>query len=99
MKKLLFVFNPHSGKAQIKNRLLDILNLFQSNDYEMVVHPTQTRLDAYELVKNSEGLYDIIVCSGGDGTLNETIAGLMNYKPENRPLIGYIPSGSTNDSS
>ncbi|MBU5469199.1 diacylglycerol kinase family lipid kinase [Falcatimonas sp. MSJ-15] len=97
MKKLLFVFNPHSGKAQIKNRLLDILNLFQANDYEMVVHPTQARLDAYELVKNSEGLYDIIVCSGGDGTLNETIAGLMNYKPENRPLIGYIPSGSTND--
>lgn len=97
MKKLLFVFNPHSGKAQIKNRLLDILNLFQANDFEIVVHPTQARLDAYNLVKNSKGKYDIIVCSGGDGTLNETISGVMSYDESSRPVIGYIPSGSTND--
>ena len=28
MKQMLFVFNPKSGKAQIKNHLADILDTF-----------------------------------------------------------------------
>ena len=38
---------------------------------------------------------DVVVCSGGDGTLNETISGMMKLKK--MPLLGYIPAGSTND--
>lgn len=38
---------------------------------------------------------DLIVCSGGDGTLNEAISGMLSL--EQSPLLGYIPSGSTND--
>jgi YegS/Rv2252/BmrU family lipid kinase len=38
---------------------------------------------------------DMVVCSGGDGTFNETVTGLMKAGLD-LPL-GYIPAGSTND--
>ena len=40
-------------------------------------------------------MYDLIVCCGGDGTLNETIDGLMRCAQ--RPPLGYIPAGTVND--
>ncbi len=48
------------------------------------------------MLKN-KGVYDNVVCCGGDGTLNEVITGLMGMKKDQRPIIGYIPCGSTND--
>lgn len=94
-KKLLFIFNPHSGKAQIKNQLLDIVDTMVKADYEVTIYPTQARGDAIEKVETEAGDYDMVVCSGGDGTLDETVTGLMN-RADKVPL-GYIPAGSTND--
>lgn len=94
--KMLFVFNPNSGKAQIKNELLNILKIFSYGGYEVTVYPSRAPRDIYEQVKKSEGRYDLIACSGGDGTLNETVAAVMEYQGE-KPPIGYIPSGTTND--
>ena len=45
-KKLLFVFNPFSGKAQIKNQLLDIVDVMVKADYEVTIYPTQAQGDA-----------------------------------------------------
>lgn len=94
-KKLLFVFNPLAGKAQIKNHLMNIIDAFVKYGYEVTVFPTQGRLDAYNIVKEKASDYDLVVCSGGDGTLNETIKGMMTL--EKKPLLGYIPAGTTND--
>lgn len=94
-KKLLFIFNPHSGKAQIKNQLLDIVDTMVKADYEVTIYPTQAQGDAIEKVETEAGNYDMVVCSGGDGTLDETVTGLMN-RTDKVPL-GYIPAGSTND--
>lgn len=94
-KKLLFVFNPHSGKAQIKNNLLDIVDIFVKANYEVTVYPTQCRHDAYRIVKDKSQYFDIVVCCGGDGTLNETVKGIM--RSDVRTLLGYIPAGTTND--
>lgn len=95
MKKLLFVLNPKSGRAQIKTQLLSILDIFYKEGYESRVHITQKSKDATEIVKMYGEEADLIVCSGGDGTLNETISGLMCF--EYPPMLGYIPAGSTND--
>lgn len=95
MKKMLFIFNPRSGKAQIKNRLMDILDIFTKADYEISVHVTQRPNDAMEVAATQGRDADLIVCSGGDGTLNETICGMMLL--DRIPDLGYIPSGSTND--
>lgn len=96
MKKMLFVFNPNSGKAQLKNSFMKIIQIFSNADYEVTVYPTKAALDGYEKIKASKGMYDIIVCSGGDGTLNEVVSAVITYE-DNKPPIGYIPSGSTND--
>ncbi len=94
-KKLLFVFNPFSGKGQIKNRLMNLVDQFVKNGYEVTVYPTQKPQDAMELVQREAGRFDLVVCSGGDGTLDEVVSGMM--KRNKKVPIGYIPSGSTND--
>ena len=95
MKKLLFVFNPNSGKGLIKNHLMKIVQVLSEADYEVVVYPTKCAGDGYEKVLKVGKKYDVVVCSGGDGTLNEVVGAIL--KLEKKPKVGYIPSGSTND--
>jgi len=95
MKKLLFVFNPFSGKALIKNHLFEIVDTMVKAGYDVTIYPTQCANDAREKVEKEAAQYDLVVCSGGDGTLDETVAGLMNCGK--RIPLGYIPAGSTND--
>lgn len=95
MKKLLFVFNPRSGKEQIRGRLMKILDIFIKAGYEVSVHVTQGPQDAKRVAAERAESVDLIVCSGGDGTLNEVVSGLMTL--EKKPALGYIPAGSTND--
>ena len=94
-KKLLFIFNPFSGKGLVKNKLFEIVDQFVKSGFEVTVYPTQKSQDAMELVEQQAGEYALVVCSGGDGTLDETVTGMM--KRESRIPIGYIPAGSTND--
>lgn len=94
--KMLFVYNPKSGKGKIRNHLVDIIDIFVAAGYEVHVHSTQFHGNATDVVRDREkGVYDIIVCSGGDGTLDEVVTGVIE-SGENLP-IGYIPAGSTND--
>lgn len=95
MKKLLFIYNPHSGKGNIRTRLFEVIDIMAKAGYEITVHPTQARGDAKQCVIEADGQYDRIVCSGGDGTLDEVVTGMMQC--QNRTPIGYIPAGSTND--
>ncbi len=94
-KKMLFVVNPKAGKARIKNYLLEITDMFIKAGYEVTVHITQDEGDALKVVKDREKRYDMIVCSGGDGTLDEVVTGMV--KSGKALPIGYIPAGSTND--
>lgn len=94
-KKLFFIFNPTAGKAQIKNRLLEVVDMFTKCGYDVCAHPTQSVGDAHEQARTQASQTDMIVCCGGDGTLNEVVSGLMQV--DERPPLGYIPAGSTND--
>ena len=95
MKDMLFFVNPRSGKEQIRSQLLDILDVFSGAGYLPRVHITQNAEDAKRLAAELGGKTDLIVCSGGDGTLNNVVSGIMGLP--RIPRIGYIPSGSTND--
>ena len=94
-KKLLFIYNPKAGKAQIKSKLADILDIFAEAEYEITVVPTRKRDDARLATAGRSKKYDLVVCSGGDGTLDEVVTGMM--QSGFRTPIGYIPAGSTND--
>lgn len=93
--KILFVFNPRAGKAKIKNKLCDIIDVFVKAGYEVTVYPTQAEGDAIRAVRDKREGYDLLVCSGGDGTLDEVVNGMI--KCGKQIPIGYIPAGSTND--
>lgn len=95
MKKMLFLYNPKSGKSAIRGNLSLILEELGRLDYEMTVHPTKAAKDAIEYVENEGDRFDLIVCCGGDGTLDEVVTGMQ--KAGLKKPLGYIPAGSTND--
>ena len=74
---MLFLFNMKSGKGMIRNRLGEILDIFVKSGFEVTAHPTQCYKDAEQITMKEAGRYDIIVCSGGDGTLDEVVTGMM----------------------
>lgn len=95
MKKLLLLLNPFAGQRKANRYLPDIIRLFHDYGYRCEVFITGSSGDATQFILKSEDHYDLIACAGGDGTLNETIAGVLK-KGLNCPL-GYIPCGTTND--
>lgn len=94
-KQMLFIYNPNAGRGTFAPKLSDVIDTFVKADYEVVVRPTQARLDAYEEVKSFRYPYDIVGCCGGDGTLDEVVAGMITRT--DRIPIGYIPTGTVND--
>lgn len=95
MKKLLLIINPMAGRNQAQTELYKMVKVFSAADYEVTVYPTRKRLDCTNKVINDAGRFDLVVCCGGDGTLNEMVSGMMQ-RTERIPM-GYIPLGSTND--
>ena len=96
MKRLLFIYNPHAGKELLKPKLSEIIDIFVKAGYEVVAYPTQSYRDAYRKVSEYDSdEYDLVVCSGGDGTIDEVVTGMMQR--DKRDPIGYIPTGTTND--
>ena len=95
MKKMLFIYNPMAGKEQIRNKLSDIVQIFCEAGFEVTIFATQGKEDATNIVLEKGGRYDYVVCSGGDGTMNEVATGLIQL--EKRPVCGYIPAGTVND--
>lgn len=93
-KNCLLIINPKSGKMQIHKELINIIELLNINHYSVEVQITQYKGHATKIVEKVKNK-DLIICSGGDGTLNEVISGLI--KSNKQIPIGYIPSGSTND--
>ena len=95
MKQLLLIINPNSGTRKAAKNLAEIIAVFNRAGYAVRVHITAGPGDAAEVVRGIQEDVDLLVCCGGDGTLNETITGLMAL---GRAIpLGYIPAGSTND--
>ena len=93
--KVLFIFNPHSGKGLIRNDLLEIVDIMVKASYEVTIYTTQYQGDAISKVEKEAKNFDRIICSGGDGTLDEVVTGLIKSGVD--IPVGYIPAGSTND--
>ncbi|MBE6912521.1 MAG: YegS/Rv2252/BmrU family lipid kinase [Ruminococcaceae bacterium] len=95
MKQLLLIINPTAGKKKGGKHLAEIVSIFNRAEYDVHVHITSCRSDATNAVKEFGEKADLFVCCGGDGTLNETVAGIIESGLDTP--IGYIPAGSTND--
>jgi YegS/Rv2252/BmrU family lipid kinase len=95
MKKMLFIMNPYSGTRKANRYLCDIISLFNRADYEVNIRMTAGPGDATLFAAAHSAGVDLVVCCGGDGTLNETISGMI--QAGSTAPVGYIPAGSTND--
>lgn len=93
--KVLFIFNPYSGKGLIRNDLLEIVDIMVKASYDVTIYTTQSQGDAIQKVEKEAKNFDRIICSGGDGTLDEVVTGLIQSGVD--IPVGYIPAGSTND--
>ena len=95
MRKILLIINPAAGITGKKSHVFRIADWFRNQNFGVTVLSTTKKGDAEEFVKKYSSDADIIVCCGGDGTLNEVINGIMRLD-EKKP-IGYLPAGTTND--
>ncbi|MBR1559010.1 MAG: diacylglycerol kinase family lipid kinase [Clostridia bacterium] len=95
MKKLLLIVNPYAGQRRVNRYLPDMLRLFHDRGFRCEVYVTGASGDATRYVAEYGEGFDQIVCAGGDGTLNETIAGMLTAGL--KCPLGYVPCGTTND--
>ncbi len=94
---MLIVINPVAGDGRSLSVLPELVKVLSERGYLCTTVTTTGRGAATEYVKKLGAGCDMVVCSGGDGTANEVISGLMAISEERRPKFAYIPSGSTND--
>lgn len=98
MKKLLLIINPYSGKARIKYSVMEIISAFNDAGYEVTAAVSNMEKGrSIRSIAEKSVEYDCVVCTGGDGTLSETVNGVL--KSGSKAAVGYIPMGSTNDSA
>lgn len=94
-KRALLLINPVSGRKAILRHIPEVVRIFMDAGYLVTVMVTAERREAETLAKTYGQDFDLVVCAGGDGTMNETISGLAAGNV--RVPLGYIPCGSTND--
>jgi diacylglycerol kinase (ATP) len=96
IKRARLIYNPTSGREENKKKLMDILQRLERGGIETSCHATTGAGDATRAAAEAiDRKFDIIISSGGDGTLNEVINGMA--EKEYRPPLGIIPLGTTND--
>ena len=94
-RRALLIINPVSGKRMVLRYIPQIIRTFMDAGYLVTTVVTSRRGEATDYARDLGGGFDLICCTGGDGTLNETITGLA--QGDIHVPIGYIPCGSTND--
>lgn len=94
-KTLLLIVNPRAGKRRSRSFFFDVVSIFSEAGYLVSLRQTQGPGDAERLAREEGGQFDLVVCYGGDGTLHQTVNGLMALPAP--PPVGYIAGGSTND--
>ncbi len=95
MKNILLIINPKAGKSKAKTALFDIIDTLGEYDTRVITEITRYSGHARDICKSIDDDIYSVICAGGDGTLNEVIAGVIESKKD--IPIGYIPMGSTND--
>ena len=93
--RCLFVYNPVSGKGAIVKKLHYTVKHLRARFGDVDVYATHEAGELVQKAAEACGVYDVFVFAGGDGSFNEVVMGLG--EKENRPVLGYIPTGTVND--
>ena len=90
----LIIVNPQARHGEAERLAPVIEALLASVPHDTVEttgpgHATEIAAAAHE--------YDVVVASGGDGTVHEVLNGLMRIDAARRPALAVLPTGSGND--
>ena len=94
MLRCVVIYNPNSGKLSNRNDVKKIYKILENYGYETEIKYTEYKGHAKEITKSLKDV-DLLLCAGGDGTLNEVISG--NIERKHKILLGHLPLGSVND--
>lgn len=94
-QRVLLMVNPMAGRQKIRNELLYVVDTLTKAGYETIIYTTQGKDATRDLLAEKESQFDRVICCGGDGTFNEILSATMHW--DKRPILGYIPAGTTND--
>ena len=92
-KKIRFIINPKSGTARRKDVPALVESILDRTRFDADIFYTKEQGHATTLAREAAGLaYDVVVAVGGDGSVNETAAGLLG----SQTALGIVPAGSGN---
>ena len=94
-QRVLLMVNPMAGRQKIRNELLYVVDTLTKAGYETIIYTTQGKDATRDLLAEKDSQFDRVICCGGDGTFNEILSATMYWNK--RPILGYIPAGTTND--
>lgn len=93
--RVLLIVNPMAGRQKIRYKLIYVVDALTKAGYETVIYTTQNKKTTQRLLAEKDSQFDRVICCGGDGTFNEVMSSVMDWRE--KPLLGYIPAGTTND--
>ena len=95
--KVLYLYSDKTGVAKSDRKVNRLNNKLKEIYYDITIKKTESLEDFKNSILNSVGVYDAVIVAGGDGTLKYAVGVLMGITKENRPVLGYIPTGTVND--
>lgn len=99
-KKVLLLINERAVAGSAKGKLFEIVSALALAHCEVTVYPILpsagiTSESIFADVIREQRTYDLIACSGGDGTLNHVMHCMIAWNLA-LPVL-YFPAGTTND--
>ena len=95
-KSAMLIVNPVAGKEDAVSYGERVKEELKNKYTNVLVRQTRGEGDAEKFASQAcEEGFHLVVCLGGDGTVNETVNGLASF--QNRPLLGIIPLGTVNN--
>ncbi len=95
MRKCAIIMNPNSGKIKNIDSKRYLYDALRKYGYDAEIKYTKKAKDATTIVKELPDDIDLVISAGGDGTLNEVVAG--NLERIKKLTVANLPMGTTND--
>ena len=96
MEKIKLIVNPSSGRQNVDRKIDQLIKLLLNSGYIIGRFNTEKKHDAMnETIKTCKEDWDMIIVSGGDGTVNEVAKGIA-YS-DNKLPVAILSSGTVND--
>lgn len=95
--KVLYLYSSKTGIKKSEKKTAFILKSLHNIYKDIEIIKNENIEDFEENIRKSVGIFDIVIVGGGDGTLKTAVTVLMEFKKEERPVLGYLPLGTVND--